>query len=299
MNQVDVQVEVKVFNSTPKDKYAIKVLHKHKSLLYIQSLLSFIGRPHTAAQMQVMALPSPTKTWHSTVYPSVSPSRPELSVAGKVVLITGGGSGLGPHIAHAFATAGSTSIVLVGRTLSTLQSTAFSLKSSFPSIKVLTLVADIVDKSAVDAAFAETKAKLGPIDILVSNAAYFPDAAMIGDAHIDEWWKGVDVNLKGSLVLVQAFLKNMAEKPTILHVTTAGAHLPAIPSLSGYAVSQLAGLKFFEYVAAEYPEVRVMNIHPGAMDTAMGAKGSNAGVKIPMDDSESSPLPRQDLHDII
>lgn len=246
-----------------------------------------------------MAFPSPTKTWHSTVYLSVSPSRPELSVARKVVLITGGGSGLGPHIAHAFATAGSTSIALVGRTLSTLQSTAFSLKSSFPSIKVLTLVADIVDKSAIDAAFAETKAKLGPIDIFVSNAAYFPDAAMIGDVHIDEWWKGVDVNLKGSLVLVQAFLKNMAEKPTILHVTTAGAHLPAIPSLSGYAVSQLAGLKFFEYVVAEYPEVRVMNIHPGAMDTAMGAKGSNAGVKIPMDDSESSPLLRHHLQDII
>ena len=56
--------------------------------------------------------------------------------------------------------------------------------------------------------------------------------------------------------------------------------------MSGYAVSKLAGLKFFEYVAAEYPQVRVMNVHPGAMDTAMGAKASNAGVKIPMDDSE-------------
>lgn len=233
-----------------------------------------------------MAFPSPTKTWHSTAYPSVSPSRPELSVTGKVVMITGGGSGLGPHIAHAFTTAGSTSVALVGRTLSTLQSTAASLKSSFPSIKVLTLVADIIDKSAIDSAFAETKATLGPIDILVSNAAYFPDAALIGDADIDEFWKGLEINLKGSLVLVQAFLKNMGGKPTILHVTTAAAHVPAIPSMSGYAVSKLAGLKFFEYVAAEYPQVRVMNVHPGAMNTAMGAKASNAGLKVPMDDSE-------------
>lgn len=234
-----------------------------------------------------MAFPSPTKTWHSTVYPGISPSRPDLSVTEKVVLITGAGLGLGPHIAHAFAAAGSTSIALLGRTLSTLQSTAASLKSSFPNIKVLVLVADIVDKSTVDAAFAETKAKLGPIDILVSNAAYFPDAALIGDSDIDEWWKGLDVNLRGNLVLVQAFLKNMAEKPTVLNVTTAGAHIPAIPSLSGYAVSKLAGLKFFEYVAAEYPQVRVMNVHPGVMDTAMGAKASKSGVKIPLDDSES------------
>jgi NAD(P)-dependent dehydrogenase (short-subunit alcohol dehydrogenase family) len=234
-----------------------------------------------------MAFPSPTKTWHSTLYPGVSPSRPELSVVGKVVLVTGGGSGLGPHIAHAFATAGSASIALLGRTLSTLQSTAASLKSSFPSIRVLTLAADIVDKFAVDAAFAETKAKLGPIDTLVSNAAYFPDPAVIGEADLDEWWKGMSVNLQGNLVLVQAFLKNMAEKPTILNVTTAGAHIPAIPSLSGYAVSKLAALKFFEYVGAEYPQVRVMNVHPGAMNTAMGAKASKSGVEIPLDDSES------------
>ena len=205
---------------------------------------------------------------------------------GKVVLITGGGSGLGPHIAHAFATAGSTSIALIGRTLSTLQSTAASLKSTFPSIKVLTLVADIVDKSAIDAAFAETRGKLGLVDILVSNAAYFPDAALIRYTDIDEWWKGMETNVKANLTLVQAFLKNMAEKPTILNVSTAGAHIPAIPSLSGYAVSKLAALKFFEYVASEYPQVRVMNVHPGAMDTAMGAKGVESGVKIPMDDSK-------------
>jgi NAD(P)-dependent dehydrogenase (short-subunit alcohol dehydrogenase family) len=238
-----------------------------------------------------MAFPSPTNIWHSTTYSSISPSRPELSTVGKVILITGGGSGLGPHIARAFATAGSMSIALVGRTLSTLQSTAASLKSTFPSLKILTLVADIVDKSAVDAAFAETKSKLGPIDILVSNAAYFPDASLIGDADIDEWWRGVDVNLKGNLILVQAFLKNMAEKPTILNLTTAGAHIPAIPSLSGYAVSKLASLKFFEYVAAEYPQLKVMNIHPGALDTAMGDKGAKSGVKIPIDDSKSTSQP--------
>jgi NAD(P)-dependent dehydrogenase (short-subunit alcohol dehydrogenase family) len=237
-----------------------------------------------------MAFPSPTKTWHSTVYPSVSPSRPELSVVGKVVLITGGGSGLGPHIAHAFATAGSTSIALLGRTLSTLQRTATSLKLSFPSINVLTRVANIVDKSAVDAAFAEIRAKLGLVDILVSNAAYFPDAALIRDADIDEWWKGMETNVKANLVLVQAFLRNMAEKPAILNVSTAGAHIPAIQSLSGYAVSKLAALKFFEYVAAEYPQVRVVNVHPGAMDTAMGAKGAESGVKIPMDDSKLAPI---------
>jgi NAD(P)-dependent dehydrogenase (short-subunit alcohol dehydrogenase family) len=233
-----------------------------------------------------MALPSPTKLWHDTVYPSISPYRSELSAAGKVVLITGGGSGLGPHIAHAFAAAGSTSIALLGRTLSSLFKTASSVESQFPATKVLTLVADITDKAAIDAAFAEAKARLGHINILVSNAGYMSRPALIGDSDIDEWWEGFDINVKGNLILVQAFLKTMADESTIVNVSTGGAHIPAIPALSGYATSKLASLKLFEYVAAEYPNVRVMHVHPGALDTAMGAKGREAGVEMPMSDRE-------------
>ena len=232
-----------------------------------------------------MAFPSSTQTWHTTSYPSISPTRPELSVTGKVILITGGGSGLGPHIARAFATAGSTSIALVGRTVSSLETSAAALRSSFPKVNVLTFVADITDKTAIDAAFAETKEKLGPIDILISNAAYMSSPAMVKDGDVNEWWKAFEVNVKGNFLLTQAFLNNMAEKSTILSLTTAGAHIPAIPSLSSYAASKLAAVKFFDYVAAEYPQVRVVNVHPGILDTAMGGKGREAGMNLPFDDS--------------
>jgi NAD(P)-dependent dehydrogenase (short-subunit alcohol dehydrogenase family) len=236
-----------------------------------------------------MTWPSPTKTWHSAPYPSIDPKRPELSMAGKVVFITGGGYGIGPQIAHAFATAGSTSIALIGRTASTLSATAASLKSTFPNIKVLALVADVVDKAAVEAAFTETKAKLGPIDILVSNAGYFSKHEMVKDADVDEWWKGFEINVKGSFIVVQAFLKNMTKDAIILHVTAGGAHIPAVPALSSYASSKLASIKFFEYVAAEYPQVRVMNVHPGVLSTEMGAKGRAAGMTMSFDDSKLSP----------
>jgi NAD(P)-dependent dehydrogenase (short-subunit alcohol dehydrogenase family) len=232
-----------------------------------------------------MEFPSPTKTWHTTSYPSISPTRPELSVTGKAILITGGGSGLGPHIARAFATAGSTSIALVGRTLSSLETSAAALRSSFPNIKVLTFVADITDKTAIDAAFAETKDKLGPIDILISNAGYMSNAALVKDSDVTEWWKAFEINVKGNFLLAQAFLNNMAEKPIIISLTTAGAHIPAIPSLSSYAASKLAAVKLFDYIAAEYPQIRVINVHPGIMDTAMGGKGREAGMIVPFDDS--------------
>jgi NAD(P)-dependent dehydrogenase (short-subunit alcohol dehydrogenase family) len=80
----------------------------------------------------------------------------------------------------------------------------------------------------------------------------------------------------------------MSEKPTIINVTTGGAHIPPIPSLSSYAASKLAAIKLFNYVAAEYPQVNVLSVHPGIMDTAMGAKAREAGMDIPFDDSMQS-----------
>jgi hypothetical protein len=49
-----------------------------------------------------------TKTVHRDVYPAISPSRPELSQAGRVVLVTGGGTGVGHSIARSFVRASAT-----------------------------------------------------------------------------------------------------------------------------------------------------------------------------------------------
>ncbi|MCJ1378668.1 hypothetical protein MMC17_001767 [Xylographa soralifera] len=232
-----------------------------------------------------MALPSPTKIYHSTAYSAISTSRPELSVAGKVILITGAGSGIGPHLTSAFAVAGSRKLALVGRTLSTLQSTKASLEAEYLGIEVLALVADITDVAAVNRALAETKKKLGPIDVLISNAGYLPTVAPLATANTTEWARGYEVNVLGNLNLIQAFLANRVAIGSIfVNVSTVGVHIPAVPTMSGYAVSKLAALKLFEYMAAENPEVRVMNVHPGVMDTAMGVKGQEGGIVLPWDD---------------
>ena len=184
-----------------------------------------------------MEIPLTTKLHHTTAYSSILPTRPELSTAGKTIIVTGGGSGIGPAIAEAFAVAGSTQIALIGRTLATLVATKVSMEATHPGIQILTLVADIVDEKAISAAFAKIKMVFGRIDVLVSNAAYFPTASPIATAPIDEWWRGFEVNVKGNLHLIQAFLANIDTtgkfQPMIVNVSTAGAHFPAIPSASG------------------------------------------------------------------
>jgi NAD(P)-dependent dehydrogenase (short-subunit alcohol dehydrogenase family) len=221
-----------------------------------------------------------TKVHHHEPYASISPSLPALSTAGRSVVITGGGSGIGPRIANAFAQSGSTQIVILGRTESTLERTKAELEAKYEGLKVLAFVADIVDGEAVARALSSAKAEFGPLDILVANAGYLPELELLADTDINEWAKGFDVNVKGNLLLCRGFLANASEHPTLVHVSTSVAHVPCWPKYSGYAVSKLAALKLFEAIQAENPHATVFNVHPGILETDMQVKSRASGLDI-------------------
>ncbi|KPM41108.1 hypothetical protein AK830_g5452 [Neonectria ditissima] len=233
-----------------------------------------------------MAFPPYTKTFHTTSYSSIDPSRPDLSTAGKVVLITGGGSGMGPRIAHAFATSGATKIAILGRTASSLQQTKQEVEAAHAGVTVQTSVADISDENAVNKAFEGVSEAFGKIDILISNAGYLPDTKPIAEADIEEWFRGMTINVKGTLILSKAFLKYGSKSPTLVHVSTGGCHIAPMPANSAYAVSKMAAAKMMEYFAFENPQVRVHIIHPGVVQTDMYKKSSEGGLEFAFDDSK-------------
>jgi NAD(P)-dependent dehydrogenase (short-subunit alcohol dehydrogenase family) len=208
-----------------------------------------------------MAFPQYTTNFHSSPYPSIDPTRSELSTAGKVVFITGGGSGLGPRLTHAFAKSGATKITIIGRTESTLLSTRKSVEAQYPRVSVLALTADITDQTQVNDAFVTTKNTFGPVDILVSNAGTIPDILPLATTPIDEFAKGLDINVKGALIVAQAFLANAAESPILINIGTAGAHIGALhPGIGAYNVSKLAAIKMLDYIAAGSPHVRTVTV---------------------------------------
>ena len=233
-----------------------------------------------------MVFPPYTKIFHTTSYPGIDPSRPDLSTTGKVVLITGGGSGIGPRIAHAFATSGCTKIAIVGRTVASLEKTKQEIEGAHAGVTVHTATADISDANAVNKAFEGASKALGKIDIVIGNAGYLPDTKPIAQADAEEWFKGMTVNVKGTLNLAKAFLNYAAEKPTFVHVSTGGCHIEPMPANSGYAVSKLAAARLMEYFAFENPQVRVHNIHPGVVLTDMYQKSSEGGMEFQFDDSK-------------
>ena len=85
-----------------------------------------------------------------------------------VTIITGGGKGIGYGLAQAFAEAGS-NLVITGRTHSRLESARQRLDAEY-GVKVLPIVADGADESAIKDVVAQTIATFGKINTLVNNA---------------------------------------------------------------------------------------------------------------------------------
>jgi NADP-dependent 3-hydroxy acid dehydrogenase YdfG len=216
-----------------------------------------------------MPIPSPVKTYHKDTYPAIHPSSPHLSTKGKNVAITGGGSGVGKAIARSFAISGSSSITLLGRTEKTLMGTKDVLSKDFPNTKFFIIATDIVDRNSVNAAFEAIKSNIGTVDILIANAGVMPAWNTIAESDPEDWYRGFDVNVKGNLNLVQAFLPLAAANATAINISAGMAHIQYYPERSAYHASKLAAIKIFDYLHHENPQLFVLNIHPGVLKTGL------------------------------
>ncbi|KAF3765748.1 NAD(P)-binding protein [Cryphonectria parasitica EP155] len=225
--------------------------------------------------------PSLTKVYHGESYPAISPSRPELSAKGKVVVVTGGGSGIGASIAKAFAAGGSTKIAIISRTEKKLVATKDAIEKEFLGTKVLAVPADITNAEQVNGAFAKIGQTFGKVNVLVCNSGFLPATQPVLSSGFDvqEWWTGFTTNVLGALYSVQGFIKHAAEGACILHISTCVAHMPPLePGVSGYAASKMAATKLFDYLALENPGLHIVNIQPGLIQSEMSRKSGHPGT---------------------
>ena len=229
---------------------------------------------------------APTKTYHRTTYPKIDPTRPELSTKGKNIVITGGGSGLGKHIARAFGNSGTTNLALISRTESTLLKTKNEIEKESPSTRVWIYVADMVDATSIEKALAAYAHDInGAVDILVANAAFLADLVPIEAADPKQWWKAYEINVKGNFNLIRAFSPVAASNAIIVDVSTAVAHLAHAVDYSSYQGSKLAGTNLFDHVQEEHPDWHVVHFHPGVIGgTEMDRTTIASGRDLPHDD---------------
>jgi len=208
--------------------------------------------------------PSFTKKWHNTPYETINPTRPELSVKDKTIVVTGGGRGIGKNIVRAYAQAGAAFIGVTGRTEATLETIRQSIETEFPNTQILTAVADVSDFAAVDAAFKKFNEAVsgGGIDILIQNAGLFPKARKISEIDTPEllasWWQGWEVNVLGLAVIAQAFVKyKSTNDPKFINIGTAATAFDPLPRFSGYNSSKFANAHVLQYFADENPSLKI------------------------------------------
>ena len=212
--------------------------------------------------------PSPTSTWHSNTYPSLSPTRPELSAKGKTVVVTGGGSGIGAETARYFAAAGASRIALLGRREQPLLDTKASIEHKYAGVEVFAASTDVTKRSEVDAAFASFVGD-GKVHVLVSNAAVIGPQDSVKNADGDKFLEAIQKNLSGSLYVAQAFLRYASADAVVIEVSSSAAHLNFAAEFASYSIAKLAVCRLWDSVAFANPELSIFHVQPGVVDTAM------------------------------
>lgn len=236
-----------------------------------------------------------TKTWHTKPSPSVSPSRPELSAAGKVIFITGGGSGIGKATAIAFAQASAKAIAIFGRRPELLQSAAEEIRKASPNntTTVVTESVDISHRAALEVAFADALKRAGgaKIDVFVSSAGSLKPPNTIAKYSEQDFRDAIDTNLIGTFNGLQVVLPLLAHDAKVLNISSGIGHVNPLPGYWAYATLKLGITKMFDYLQFENPNISVFNVQPGVVTTELNSVSGFPG----QDDRKSGvPLIKSD-----
>ena len=172
------------------------------------------------------------------------------------VLVTGGGTGIGKAIAHAFAAEGC-HVTIAGRRREPLEAAAEGLGLEIR-------VADVTDEAQVEALFAT------PYDVVIANAGTGV-AARIEDVELEDWQRTLSVNMTGTFLTFRAALRAGMEPGGRLIAIASTASLQGGAQIPAYAASKHGVLGLVRSVAHSVAKrgITCNAICPGFVDTEM------------------------------
>lgn len=209
-------------------------------------------------------------------------------MTGKVVLITGGSSGIGRALVTAFAQAGA-AVAFTGRDTAGLAQTGQLLAGL--GVRHLTIRADVSVPADCHRSVAETVAAFGRLDVLINNAG-ISMRALFEDADVTVLRRLMEVNFFGTVETTKAALPHLiAAKGSIVGVSSIAGYR-GLPGRTGYSASKFALHGFLEALRTELRPrgVHVLLACPGftasnIRNTALLADGSPQGAS-PRDEAQ-------------
>lgn len=202
----------------------------------------------------------------------------------KVALVTGAGSGIGEAIANRFA-GDHMAVGVLDLNGDAAESVAHRINES--GGQAIALVADIADKSRVDEVVARLRSELGPVVVLVNNAA-MEGFCPFEQITREQLGRMFDVNLKGIFYTSQAVLPDMeaAGWGRIVNIAAYGAQL--VEGFMGHYYASKGGvISLTRSMAAEFGSrgITVNSVSPGFIDTPMARRAIEGG-DLPIDPAE-------------
>jgi len=190
----------------------------------------------------------------------------------KVVLVTGGGSGIGRATALAFAAEGAT-VAVAGRSTEPLAETVKLIETAGGAASAVP--ADITREDDVAAMVETVVGRHGGLHVAFNNAGVFVPGG-VADLSVDEWSRAVDANLTGTWLSMKHEIAHMRTNGGGTIVNTAsnlGAH-GRRPGLSAYVATKAAVSALTRNAALEHiaDGIRINAISPGPVDTPMSLR---------------------------
>ena len=208
--------------------------------------------------------------------------------AGRVAVVTGGGSGIGRALAHAFAKR-SMKVVIADVEAGPLERTADELRGQ--GAEVTSVLLDVRDRDAVGKLADDVYAKYGSAHVLCNNAGV-GRGGLINELSLEDWDWVIDVNLRAVIYGIHHFLPRMLKSSEPCHIvnTASIAGLVANAGLGPYTATKYAVVGISETLALECAgtNVGVSVLCPAWVSTRITESERNAPPDVQL--SVPSPL---------
>jgi NAD(P)-dependent dehydrogenase (short-subunit alcohol dehydrogenase family) len=191
-----------------------------------------------------------------------------MELAGKVAVITGGGSGIGEATARLFAREGA-SVMVVGRTQEKLDDTVRKIEQDGGT--GVAISADVSAPDEMASLFDQVDGLWNRLDILFAHAGINGVWAPVDEIKPEEWHKTIAINLTGTFLTVKYAVPLLKKQGGSIIITSSinGTRRFTGAGASAYSASKAGQIAFMQMTALELAKyrIRVNAICPGAITT--------------------------------